>query len=467
MKIYLFLILFLKSTVVLAQTDTFTFIGQIGFDATKEITRDETRGLVPYNFFLRNYDVKLWINKNPLRVIMTPKEKYYSKDLDKGIEIRIEIQGSKISNPVVEKVNGVIVHKRTKKEYQLKTFEIHKTPTDKENIINQTTIKLDKLIGLSEPEEVTIPVIIDYINRRLDDESDRYDHFPRTVSELNRLKNDSRIEYPLDQQKLIDYYKLHHFIEPFVVENSFLNQEARILNARLNQLSDTISTGKKSRRNIQEIREDYASALEVYKEYQSFYEKLNGYYMQLQSIIFLRTPSQMANDTETDVSSNPTKNAGKIKSLRLAIGVGVSYRSDDNYNVFESSKSTVQFDSISRVNTVLSAGLIWSPFSVKGSPGRFSVGLFADYYISSSIGKITAKLPLGGGGGLGFSGRNFGVLAKVNLNKVRNPTKSFIQNYKGKNQVLDKSLAPLDINNDLLFADKTNTSYGISIFYFL
>lgn len=488
---HLFLLLFVQPIICNAQNDTITFIGMLGYERVKKIVDPHREGAPEYDFFMDNFDVTCrWVDENikdlPINARVAPKETYHDKYFQgKQVEIRIEVPARAFYGSHYRDVQLKAYSKKLNK-YKSQRIPAFTISTQliypKDNKINSNTYKIEKIIGISSPEEISIPMVIDYIDKRLYGDSVHSSNFLSTIVDLDRFYEKRSLESSLQYEQLIRFYDLLHFIEPFVSENSFLNEEARKLNFKLNQIADTLHYMNFDQELYNDLMEEYNFGKNVYQDYQKFFTKLNGYYIQLQGILFLRTPSQVEwykNNRLAPIVIDTTE----LSNLKITIGIGATYGLNKIYNITTtqiSDSNRVQFQDVSRLNSTISAGLIWSPFYKKNTrdssrtannmttkyyKSNFSLGFFLDYYLFPSQKEVNSISKFGLGLGIGYSKNNFGILGKISFNTLRYPRQFFIDSFRNQNRPLGSFSSGVNINDNSLFFDKTNISLGVTVVY--
>lgn len=427
------------------------------------------------------------------------KEGFYKLERVKGVEVVINVPLNKMGSDNLLHVQGGIQPKGRgmtlsfdNKKHKL-TLQKFVDPRSKEYqayYINDYTYKLQDGVYLSSPEEVTVDVTIDFINYRLQEEADSIGGFSKIVEMVTSYVENGQV---LTSTELINLYRLLHFIKPYVHENSFLNDEARKLDSFIvetrNQLSDSISFFKLPIEKQEELSARLIFASDIYIKYENFIKKINAYYEKLRVILFLKTPSQYNNKNRTDFGIE--HRIEKEKDLRFTIGTGLVFRTNKIYDVTISKiDTTVQFQKLSSFSPIMSAGLLWKPFTrdsskvakdsnaVKDVSHNSSItvqkplilGVFLNYHVATNISSVNYNSTFGLGFGLGYSSRNWSIMGMFDFRNVRQPRQFFIDAFEGGNRIFfpDGSLnaaTTIDLNDNSIFTNQVQYSLGVTFNY--
>jgi hypothetical protein len=170
------------------------------------------------------------------------------------------------------------------------------------------------------------------------------------------------------------------------------------------------------------------------------------------------------------------------------ISAGINVRIGDNYNVAISPvDNTVQFEKISPLNSGVSTGLVWNPFTFpykvydyKGQEKDwhyeykrhpFAIALLINVFkLSFSDEQANTTSPIDVGFGLGYRKDNFLILLTTEFTPIRQPRQYFIDGYKDKNLplILANSSEPvrtISSDDNSLFVTKLYPSIGLKIAY--
>jgi hypothetical protein len=170
------------------------------------------------------------------------------------------------------------------------------------------------------------------------------------------------------------------------------------------------------------------------------------------------------------------------------ISAGINVRIGDNYNVAISPvDNTVQFEKISPLNSGVSTGLVWNPFTFpyktydyKGQAKDwhyeckrhpFAIALLINVFkLSFSDEQANTTSPIDVGFGLGYRKDNFLILLTTEFTPIRQPRQYFIDGYKDKNLplILANSSEPvrtISSDDNSLFVTKLYPSIGLKIAY--
>lgn len=507
----------------------YVFIGEIRLDLDKWNLKNELKGAIPYEFFDNKYNVNLFFpskrhkDRIPLLVKKAPKETYITRSDDSAItEIRIYIPikdypyGTSIPD-----LEGEIDEKKGKAGYPLKSIKIDfpdcdqaKSPADStidNRFIDNHTFKLKYPILIHSPEAVTVPIILDYLDQSLYHSYPNLADYTSILREFEVFREMKSTSTQMSYSQLMDFFKLLNFIEPFVLENSFLNDEARQLKLQIAEAETLIADSAKyykskatlsSLKNIKlqpniagnvgldsteidrrnELINNYPSMKETYTQYEAFFKKLKSFYDQLQMVLFLRTPAQLGyRDLNYYFKTNTNDlRRNNNKEFQLALGTQVSYGLSKSYNVSVSrfSDSLVHIDTISRINACLSVGILWKPFTIKKqmivdghivtSPEdsqslrkSFVLGLFGNYYLAPTAKQLYSSLPFGISIGVGAQVNNWTIMGTVGLREIRAP-RQYVINLNGQRTTFGNTI---DANDNSIFVDKSYFSAGISLAY--
>lgn len=155
---------------------------------------------------------------------------------------------------------------------------------------SDNVLKLNSPILLNAPERLTITLMLQNINNKLQFSSTTQQGYSNTVDKLERYMDDYYDNKKINYQTLIDFYSLLVFTNEYVNDNSFLNQEAKKLQERIKtlnfQLSDTLNKAQFIDRDSL-LRELIVSS-ELYQNYQTTFSRLKDYNSRLQLILFLK-----------------------------------------------------------------------------------------------------------------------------------------------------------------------------------
>ncbi|MBU2994815.1 hypothetical protein KO500_00100 [Cellulophaga baltica] len=170
------------------------------------------------------------------------------------------------------------------------------------------------------------------------------------------------------------------------------------------------------------------------------------------------------------------------------ISAGINVRIGENYNVAISPiDNTVQFEKISPLNSGVSTGLVWNPFTFpykvfdyKGQDkdwhyeyrrNPFAIALLINVFkLSFSDEQANTTSPIDVGFGIGYRNDNLLILLTTEYTPIRQPRQYFIDGYKDKNLplVLANSSEPvrtISSDDNSLFVTKLFPSIGLKIAY--
>ena len=170
------------------------------------------------------------------------------------------------------------------------------------------------------------------------------------------------------------------------------------------------------------------------------------------------------------------------------IAAGINIRMGTNYNVTISPvNNAVQFEEVSSLNSGVSTGLVWNPFSApykvfdyKGKTKdwhyeykrkTFAVALLINVFkLSFSDEQANTTSPIDVGFGVGYRKDNFMILFTTEFTPIRQPRTYFIDAYKDKNLplILANTTEPvktISSDDDSLFITKLFPSVGLKIAY--
>jgi hypothetical protein len=210
-------------------------------------------------------------------------------------------------------------------------------------------------------------------------------------------------------------------------------------------------------------------------------------------ILFKITTSSAQDDVkvEKEEIEKAEKDGTEIiyqRPFNAFIAAGINIRMGTNYNVAISPvNNTVQFEKVSALNSGVSTGLVWNPFSApykvfdyKGKTKdwhyeykrkSFAIALLINVFkLSFSDEQANTTSPIDVGFGLGYRKDNFMILFTTEFTPIRQPRSYFIDAYKDKNLplILANATEPvrtISSDDDSLFLTKLFPSIGLKIAY--
>ena len=302
---YLLLTLIMTFCYLNCSSQDFIFLGEIRFDEEKFNIPTNLRGDLPYESFDKCYELKLFIRdetkvgkkgKKLEDVKTMSKEFYYDTITRKKVEVRIPLYKKDFGSRTELSVFGSFKPRGNtgiKKGFDTNIVHLKIPIENDDNWINNRTFKMTSAIKIEAPEEVSIVVLMDYVNNQLYNSETRnsYDNFSQTIV---LLENNLPLNENLDQDQLKYCYRLLHFLEPFVLENTFMRSEALSLANKILSWSDstilnsdTLKTIPEDFENEEEAKRKYS--IEVYEKYKRFHFKIKRYYDLLEMLIFDKT----------------------------------------------------------------------------------------------------------------------------------------------------------------------------------
>lgn len=170
------------------------------------------------------------------------------------------------------------------------------------------------------------------------------------------------------------------------------------------------------------------------------------------------------------------------------ISAGINIRIGDIYNVTISPIDyTVQFDKVSNLNSGVSTGLVWNPFTFpykvydyKGKTkdwhyeykrNPFAIALLINVFkLSFSDEQANTTSPIDVGFGLGYRKDKLLILLTAEFTPIRQPRQYFIDDFKDKNLPLilagaSEPARTISSDDNSLFITKLFPSIGLKIAY--
>ena len=170
------------------------------------------------------------------------------------------------------------------------------------------------------------------------------------------------------------------------------------------------------------------------------------------------------------------------------ISAGINIRIGENYNVAISPIDyTVQFDKVSNLNSGISTGLVWNPFTFpykvydyKGKTkdwhyeykrNPFAIALLINVFkLSFSDEQANTTSPIDVGFGIGYRKDNLLILFTAEFTPIRQPRQYFIDDYKDKDLPLilagaGEPARTISADDNSLFITKLYPSIGLKIAY--
>jgi hypothetical protein len=487
-KAFLFIVLLLSSLVSNAERHSYLMEIQLGAQYWPGGTLSYKAA---YEIFIKNYTVKVYkadgeFNGDEIKSVrLRPKEIWYPKY--NGETVKVEI--------VVDVDEGFFpINVKTKKKEDINVFielwnsnstqivaqlteKVDLTwsqPSSSYSYVNPSTFKLTKPIIITSPAKVGLKLSLDFLKIALDSTSTDIPQFQYTVKELDLLIPKPQDSIEVSYFQFTNFSKLLIFLEPYVSEGSFINQEARELYQNIQELKDSLNRLRKLEKSntiiIDSISKEINSGSEVFSDYEKAITRIRNYYNILQIILYRKQFNKLQRVFDTPIST--TNNYEKFH-----FGIGSSLLLDLRplYNVSLSRGDTVQFESVSRINTLLSGGLFWSPQlfwkqnkkeasdsdSIRPQ-SFFSLGLLLNYNVTPNNSQLPGSNPFGLGLAAGYKTQNLGVYLTGNLRLVRQPRQYFINQFKDTTLTFNS----LDINDNRIFINKTRLALGLSVMYF-
>lgn len=483
------------------QAQTHTFLAEIDLGMGYFEGSDKTS----YDIFFRNYNVKVFKAKGNdystqiKNARLVPKEDWYPNfnGESRKVELIIEVPDSLLSETKkkVDLIGGIDIFcqlwskkSKTQKATIKHSIAWNKDATTRNTYINKNTFKVSNPIKIAYPAEIGLNLSLEYLKTALDSTADDIPQLKYTVIELEQLLKKPKDSIDLSNFQFNSFSKLLLFLEPYILENSFFNKEARELYHNVQELKDSLNILKKSEKYnsviIDSISQEINSGLEVFSDYERTIIRIRNYYNTLQVILYGRqynlnralNASVSTINASISTSNASVSTSNGYNNLHFAFGSSVSLGFHPLYNVTLSLGDTVKLETVSKINTILSAGLFWSPqpYSKKAMnkdtnsdtlrrSALFSIGLMLNYTIIPNNSQLPGSNPLGMGLAVGFKTQNLGFYFMGNLKLVRQPRQYFIDQYINNNI----NLKSLDINDDQIFINSTSFTVGISIMYFI
>ncbi|MES2429387.1 MAG: hypothetical protein V4556_00540 [Bacteroidota bacterium] len=336
-------------------------------------------------------------------------------------------------------------------------------------------------LKIGYPEQVGISLTLNYLKEVLD--TNKISGFKEIIKDIDNFKLIKENRCTIDQKQLKGFYKLLSFIEPYIDENSFLNSEAKKLKDQIEILENSLLVDPDLVKKLDKLGNDnfldsvnrslatydnLKSMKLLYKDYLKFINRIRAYYDQLVLVLFLKAPKFSKTDKTDSL---------KQQRIFLVAGSSISFFTTPVYNVTVSrpdTSGTVQFESISKINSAISAGIVFNPFSRNkfkqkedglDRENKFAIGFFLNYFLSPKNKDIFSKRSFGASIGMGYTFGDFGILATCSFRKARTPRQYFIDQYKGKNLQFPGGPSSFSINDDRIFIDKWVPSIGLTFCY--
>ena len=272
-------------------------------------------GTIPIKDFLKDFELRLNLDSYKMVFLkneMRPKEVYYDKQ-EPGVEVKIIIPksiSSKLDTNGNYTLNGGFYEKVNEKVkiFDIKNFTLS-FPKDEESplYIDNNAFKLKDPIYIGSPEEFSVSIILNYLDRKLNDSSLGLN---TTIKEIEYMDMDTLVSMELSTAKLLEYYRLLHFLEPFLNENSFLQKEAQLLQLKIAE-PDSLTL------------KNLTFSKEVHKRYIKKYNYLNSCFVKVNNILFRKT-----NTIQTHSLKSPYSifNNGYVFENGGFYVFGISYR---------------------------------------------------------------------------------------------------------------------------------------------
>lgn len=170
------------------------------------------------------------------------------------------------------------------------------------------------------------------------------------------------------------------------------------------------------------------------------------------------------------------------------ISAGINVRIGDNFNVAISPiNNAVHFEKISPLNSGISTGLVWNPFTspykvnefigqtenwhYEYKRNSFAIALLINVFkLSFSDEQANSTSPIDVGFGIGYRKENLLILFTTEFTPMRQPRQYFIDAYNGKNSplILANSSEPvktISSDDNSLFITKLFPSIGLKVAY--
>lgn len=286
------------------QPEVVTFLGEIRFKGENSFfIPNDLKIKTPYHFFKNRYTLRLYISHNGEKEKLsedsfsTYKKESYDQDVSASVEIRINIDSSIFVNP---KGKIRLIGSFNPTDYQYNNCELSgqgmtvdlKIPSDDKYIINNKTFKFNDALKISAPEEVSLTILLDYLDYRLNNPSNETHDYNNLYPIVSLLKEGfSSVQKKYSSEQLKKYYRLLYFLEPFVLENTFFQNEARLLSLKIKEqfaapFQPTDSTTERKLQDSLTYAANLAYAEAVYNRYEAFNQRIQYYYKELHRRIF-------------------------------------------------------------------------------------------------------------------------------------------------------------------------------------
>lgn len=445
-----------------------------------------------YEIFIKNYKVKVYkadgeLNGEEIKQVrLRPKEIWYPKYNGETVKVEIVVDIDKDFFPTNVKTSkkediSVFIElwdfnlTQVVAQLKKKVAVTWSQTSSSYSYVNSSTFKLSEPIIITSPAKVGLKLSLDFLKVALDSTANDIPQFLYTVKELDILLLKHRDSIELSYFQFNNFSKLLIFLESYVLDGSFIDLEAKELFQDVKKLKDSLSVLRKLEETnikiLDSISQEIENGLEIFSDYEKTMTRVRKYYNSLQILLYGKQFNYLQKVFDTSINAN-----NDYRKLNFAIGSLLLFDLSPLYNVTLTAGDTVQFESLSRLNSVLSAGLFWSPqLGIKQSKksglnndsikhqNLFSLGLLLTYTLTPNISQLPGTNPLGMGFAVGYKTQNLGVYLTGNLKLVRQPRQYFIDQYKDANL----ALSSLDINDNGIFVNKTHLSLGFSLMYFL
>lgn len=147
-------------------------------------------------------------------------------------------------------------------------------------------VSLGAPILLSAPERLTLTMMMNDIDDDLgDNKQGGYSRATRLLDDNFERYNTQGLEYTT----ALDMYNLLSYIDRYVQDNSFFNQEAKRLKDTIDHMSRLLQSKTGNKTVEQSLLQEFIDSTEVYEDYLRVYGRLKDYYSRLKLILFLKS----------------------------------------------------------------------------------------------------------------------------------------------------------------------------------